>query len=471
VHDVLGFYLTHLYENSAYQNLWFTVGSKPLIMIAGDSSVCNDNRLVNYECRNIGGLDNGSGSRWQFKDRTPQGFFSSFAWPEQISATPAYQGCWMSQQDVAVPAWAYPPNGCAPSVGRRNFQTFSEQWSVTQGTNPTYVMVFSWNEWIAQNLACVPLGSPSCTPYDPHNPPPGLPAQLFTDHFNQEYSSDIEPMAGGHGNQYYNYMVSLIAAYKRNVPNFALLDQNTGHWLLKFYIGDQALASTNYAADLPWAAGQQFVGDFDEDGQVDIGLRDSNTGTWYFTTKMNSTWYANNNTFTWLAGSQYQPIVGDFDGDGHLDIGLWDSTTGVWHFATRVSPFQFAETSWVTWGCGSCQPFVGDFDGDGHIDIGLWDPSNGVWHFALYQNRWWYANTNDFTWALSGPDYQTVTGDFDGDGRFDIGLRRLSDGTIFTLNGGASHFTFVNNDNFKGPAGAQYTIRVMSRLVGVTAPN
>ena len=36
----------------------------------------------------------------------------------------------------------------------------------------------------------------------------------FVDNYNQEYSRDIEPMEGGHGDQYYQWMKQYIEAYK-----------------------------------------------------------------------------------------------------------------------------------------------------------------------------------------------------------------------------------------------------------------
>ena len=37
---------------------------------------------------------------------------------------------------------------------------------------------------------------------------------VFVDNYNQEYSRDLEPMEGGHGDQYYQWMIKYISAYK-----------------------------------------------------------------------------------------------------------------------------------------------------------------------------------------------------------------------------------------------------------------
>ena len=37
---------------------------------------------------------------------------------------------------------------------------------------------------------------------------------VFCDVYNEEYSRDIEPMKGGHGDTYYQWMCQYIKAYK-----------------------------------------------------------------------------------------------------------------------------------------------------------------------------------------------------------------------------------------------------------------
>ena len=61
---------------------------------------------------------------------------------------------------------------------------------------PKIVGVAWWNEWAAQRLEVEPG------------------KYIFTDTYNQEYSRDIEPMEGGHGALYYEWLCSYISAYK-----------------------------------------------------------------------------------------------------------------------------------------------------------------------------------------------------------------------------------------------------------------
>ncbi len=77
---------------------------------------------------------------------------------------------------------------------------FDEQWRQARKTDPPFVFVTGWNEWTAgfyQDWAGF-----------------RAPPAVFVDQFNQEFSRDIEPMTGGHGDNYYYQLVDNIRRYK-----------------------------------------------------------------------------------------------------------------------------------------------------------------------------------------------------------------------------------------------------------------
>ena len=67
-------------------------------------------------------------------------------------------------------------------------------------SKPPFVMVTGWNEWIAGRFG-----------------KPGGPPE-FVDQFDQEFSRDIEPMQGGHGDNYYWQLISNVRRYKGAPP-------------------------------------------------------------------------------------------------------------------------------------------------------------------------------------------------------------------------------------------------------------
>jgi hypothetical protein len=78
-----------------------------------------------------------------------------------------------------------------------------EQWERALKEDPRFIFVTGWNEWIAGRHAefngiKLPV--------------------MFVDQFDQEHSRDIEPMRGGHGDDYFYQLVSNVRRYKGARP-------------------------------------------------------------------------------------------------------------------------------------------------------------------------------------------------------------------------------------------------------------
>jgi hypothetical protein len=85
-------------------------------------------------------------------------------------------------------------------------RNFAEQWRRALEIDPAFVFVTNWNEWIAGR-------------YTPdHMPLYGTGPVTFVDEFNAEFSRDIEPMKGGHGDNYVYQMVANIRRFKGARP-------------------------------------------------------------------------------------------------------------------------------------------------------------------------------------------------------------------------------------------------------------
>jgi hypothetical protein len=79
----------------------------------------------------------------------------------------------------------------------------AEQWERALREDPKFIFVTGWNEWFADRFDnFAGIGQPV----------------MFVDQFDQEHSRDIEPMQGGHGDNYYYQMVSYIRRYKGARP-------------------------------------------------------------------------------------------------------------------------------------------------------------------------------------------------------------------------------------------------------------
>jgi hypothetical protein len=82
---------------------------------------------------------------------------------------------------------------------------FAEQFDRALREDPRFIFITGWNEWIAGRYGeFAGVKRPV----------------MFVDQFDEEHSRDIEPMRGGHGDDYYYQMVSCIRRYKgvRSIP-------------------------------------------------------------------------------------------------------------------------------------------------------------------------------------------------------------------------------------------------------------
>jgi hypothetical protein len=97
--------------------------------------------------------------------------------------------------------------GQEPPAMDRDFtgRNFTEQWGRALAADPPFLFITGWNEWIAGRFD-------SKAPFYAPGP------VTFVDQFNQEFSRDIEPMKGGHGDNYYYQMIANIRQYKGARP-------------------------------------------------------------------------------------------------------------------------------------------------------------------------------------------------------------------------------------------------------------
>ncbi|MDI9884260.1 FG-GAP-like repeat-containing protein [Streptomyces sp. HNM0645] len=153
-------------------------------------------------------------------------------------------------------------------------------------------------------------------------------------------------------------------------------------------------------------------------------------------------WSAPNN---WTAAkSKY--VTGDFNGDGRDDlVVLYDYAEGavkLWTFlATPTGGFNAPLRAWThdTWGdWGRTGLYAGDFDADGRDDVALWydypDGRDVVHRLTAAPNGTFAAPKAAMTVAAGSLTYQSmkiVTGDYNGDGRDDLGaMYGYSDGNV-----------------------------------------
>ena len=150
-------------------------------------------------------------NQWGWLEVTPQHAFRDAAGAaEEVAA-----GVGQNAADGKLSVFTTPNahgrsfhDGKEPGPGGRDAsgRNFAEQWDRARKIDPKLIFVTNWNEWIAGRF------SPANMPLYGTGP------VTFVDEFDAEFSRDIEPMKGGHGDNYYYQMVANIRRFKGARP-------------------------------------------------------------------------------------------------------------------------------------------------------------------------------------------------------------------------------------------------------------
>lgn len=145
-------------------------------------------------------------NQWGWLEVHPQHVFTNRAGqPEQMTV-----GVAQNAVDGKLSVLSHPRahgrsfhDGAEPPPEGRDFtgRNFAEQWRRALAVDPPFVFVTGWNEWIAGR-------------FDRNAPFHASGPVTFVDQFNPEFSRDIEPMKGGHGDAYYYQLAANIRRYK-----------------------------------------------------------------------------------------------------------------------------------------------------------------------------------------------------------------------------------------------------------------
>jgi hypothetical protein len=145
---------------------------------------------------------------WSWLEVSPQHVFTnSMGQKEQMSvgvAQNAVKGRLGSMSEPGAQGRSFHQGATdlRPNAVRYGFNV-SEQWDHALKEDPRFIFVTGWNEWIAGRF---PEFNGIKRPV------------MFVDQFDEEHSRDIEPMRGGHGDDYYYQLVSHVRRYKGARP-------------------------------------------------------------------------------------------------------------------------------------------------------------------------------------------------------------------------------------------------------------
>jgi hypothetical protein len=193
-----------LYKPGLYPELWFRWQGKPLMIC--DPKEASPELRAFFTLRRAHWpfqmINTDRAWHWEAAYPQPYGFVDDPAKPEQVNVSVAQN---LRASDAKV------TNMSAGHARGRSFHdgredrspgavnkglNFQEQWKRAFALDPPLVMVTGWNEWAAGRF----------------------PPVMFVDQFDEEYSRDIEPMRGGHADNYYYQLVANVRRYKGAPP-------------------------------------------------------------------------------------------------------------------------------------------------------------------------------------------------------------------------------------------------------------
>jgi hypothetical protein len=194
---------------------------------------------------------------------------------------------------------------------------------------------------------------------------------------------------------------------------------------------------------LPLRINPLAAADYDGDGATDLGV-------YGFVASANSGRFLIDRTNgpdinQPFGGSGDFPMTGDYDGDGITDLGTYgySPAEGFARFAIILST---GGTLSRPFGGANDIPMAGDYDGDGKTDLAVYgfSPANGFTRFAVL-----LSGGGNITLPFGGPDDVPMAGDYDGDGKADLGVYGFSPANGF------SRFAVIlsNGPNTQYPAG------------------
>ena len=199
------------YSKGVHSDLWFRWKGKPLMM---SSSEGIDPKIQEFftmrrswAWTDPGGWFGDGKDRWPWLDHYPQ----KAGWHERPDKPEGMPVC-VAEHPISNIGRSFhngkepPPALQRPGEGLG----FAEQWTRALEVAPEFLFVTGWNEWIAQRFIAHDNNSPKTL----GSKSIGIGDTFFVDAYDQEYSRDIEPMRGGHGDNYYYQMAANIRRYK-----------------------------------------------------------------------------------------------------------------------------------------------------------------------------------------------------------------------------------------------------------------
>lgn len=156
------------------------------------------------------------------------------------------------------------------------------------------------------------------------------------------------------------------------------------------------------------------------------------SGSWHIDSNANGTWDGSttDSLFKFDGSKNGVPVALDWDGNGFLDLAVFKKGRKLMIDSSGNRSWNDRKDTTIIIGNGGDQAVLGDWNGDGRDDIGVWRNEDGMFHLDTNGDRVLNGADARFAFGVQSGDI-AVVGDWNGDGRDDVGYFR--GGNTFVL--------------------------------------
>ena len=133
-----------------------------------------------------------------------------------------------------------------------------------------------------------------------------------------------------------------------------------------------------------------------------------------------------------LGQNLYAIVVADFNGDGKLDVAVTDSSAKV-YILLGNGEGTFGPPTTFAVGSDPDAIVAGDFNNDGKLDLAVANSGDNTVTLLLGNGEGTFTQASRSPYPSGRGPSQIVAADFNGDGKLDLAVANLTDGTVSIL--------------------------------------